>query len=311
MTICTPEQLRDALADVPAPSLIGIGDNVLDCYLHEDLAYPGGNALNVAVYSRLFFGGAAGFIGVMGDDRFADHLRTVLAEIDVDAAHVRTAHGANGMAFVALDDEGDRRFVGSNRGGVQHGLRLRITEQDHDYIAGFTRMHTSVYSAIDSELPSIAERGTLISYDYSDDARREDVSRSAPHIDVGFFSGSTLSETERDDLAEFALSHGVDTAVITLGARGALAYERGRRTTASVKEVAAIDALGAGDAFISGFLAARASGRGIDACLEVASATGALACTLRGAFGYPVHAGADARAQIIRRFPDPSEKGSA
>jgi len=307
----TPEQLRTLLSAVPAPSLVGIGDNVLDCYLHEDLAYPGGNALNVAAYSRLFFGGAAGFIGILGDDRFAQHLRGVLDDIEVDASHVRTAHGANGMAFVALDEDGDRRSVGSNRGGVQHQLRLRITEQDHDYIAGFARMHTSVYSSIDSELPSIAERGTLISYDYSDDARRDDIARSAPFVEVAFFSGSTLTDAERDDLAEFSLARGVDVVVITLGSRGALAYERGSRATAGVKSVEAIDALGAGDAFITGFLASRAAGHGIDACLDIASATGALACTLRGAFGYPVQAGEDAREQLTRRHPSAPAKGTA
>lgn len=311
MTTYTPEQLRGILSEVPAPSLVGIGDNVLDCYLHEDLAYPGGNALNVAVYSRLFFGGAAGFVGIMGDDRFAAHLREVLATIDVDASHVRIAHGANGMAFVALDDDGDRRFVGSNRGGVQHELRLRITEPDHDYVAGFARMHTSVYSSIDSELPSIADRGTRISYDYSDDAHRETIERSAPHVEIGFFSGSALTEPEQDDLAAFALAQGADVAVITLGSRGSLAYERGSRSAAGVKDVVAVDALGAGDAFITGFLASRAAGGDIEECLEIASATGALACTLRGAFGYPVQAGEDARTQLIKRLPHAPTKGSA
>jgi fructoselysine 6-kinase len=297
------DQLRELLSTVPAPSLVGIGDNVLDCYLHEDLAYPGGNALNVAAYSRLFFGGDAGFIGIMGDDRFADHLRGVLDEIGVDRQRARTAHGWNGMAFVALDDDGDRRFVGSNRGGVQHELRLRITEQDHDYIARFARMHTSVYSAIDRELAGIAERGTRISYDYSDDARRDDVAASAPHVEVGFFSGGSLSEGERDDLADFALASGMGIVVITRGAQGAMAYERGRRTAVGVKPVNAVDALGAGDAFITGFLAATAAGAELDACLDIAATTGALACTLRGAFGYPVGAGEDARVQLVKRHP--------
>lgn len=297
----SPEQLHDILRTVPAPSLVGIGDNVLDCYLHEDLAYPGGNALNVAVYSKLFFGGDAGFVGIMGDDRFADHLRGVLDEIGIDRSRSRIAHGPNGMAFVALDDDGDRRFVGSNRGGVQHELRLRITEQDHAYVARYARMHTSLYSSINSELPAIAERGTRISYDYSDHASEDDIATSAPHVEVGFFSGSDLSDAAQDELAERALRHGMGTAVVTRGARGAVAYERGRRQSVGVKPVTAIDALGAGDAFITGFLAARAAERGLDECLEIASATGALACTLRGAFGYPVVAGDDARALLVKR----------
>jgi fructoselysine 6-kinase len=281
-----------------------VGDNVLDCYLHEDLAYPGGNALNVAVYSRLFFGGESGFIGIMGDDRFADHVRHVLDEIGVDRSRTRAAHGANGMAFVALDDDGDRRFVGSNRGGVQHGLRLRITEQDHEHIARFARVHTSVYSAVEAELPAIAERGTRISYDYSDDARPEVVSQTAPHVEVGFFSGGALGESGVEEIGARAIRAGMAAAVVTLGSRGAIAFERGNRTAVGVKEVAVVDALGAGDAFITGFLAARAAGRDLEACLEAASATGALACLSRGAFGYPVEAGDDARAQMLRRYPE-------
>lgn len=298
----TPAQLRDRLASVPAPSVVGIGDDVLDCYLHEDLAYPGGNALNVAVYSRMFFGADAGFVGIVGDDRFAAHLLNVLDELHVDHQRARRAHGANGMAFVSLDDEGDRRFVGSNYGGVQHGLRLRLTEQDFAYLERYDRVHTSVYSAIEPELAALTERGVSVSFDFSDDAPAGLLARVGTHIDVGFFSGGALTESEVDDVARTALASGVGVAVVTRGSRGARAYTQGTRAAAAVVPVVAVDALGAGDAFISGFLAARAAGNDIDGCLEIAATTGALACTYRGAFGYPVEAGRDARAQLIRRY---------
>lgn len=298
----TPAQLRDRLASVPAPSVVGIGDDVLDCYLHEDLAYPGGNALNVAVYSRLFFGADAGFVGIVGDDRFATHLLNVLDQLHVDHERARRAHGANGMAFVSLDEEGDRRFVGSNYGGVQHGLRLRLTEQDFAYLERYDRVHTSVYSAIEPELGALTERGIQVSFDFSDDAPAGLLARIGTHIDVGFFSGGALRESEIDDLGRAALASGVGVAVVTRGSRGACAYTDDARAVAAVLPVDAVDALGAGDAFISGFLAARAAGSDIDGCLEIAATTGALACTYRGAFGYPVEAGEDARAQLIRRY---------
>ncbi|HEY9310644.1 MAG TPA: PfkB family carbohydrate kinase [Microbacterium sp.] len=298
----TPAELRDRLASVPAPSVVGIGDDVLDCYLHEDLAYPGGNALNVAVYSRLFFGADAGFVGIVGDDRFATHLLNVLDELHIDHERARRAHGANGMAFVSLDEEGDRRFVGSNYGGVQHGLRLRLTEQDFAYLQGYDRVHTSVYSAIEPELAALTERGIRVSFDFSDDAPAGLLARIGTHIDVGFFSGGDLTESEIDDLGRTALATGVGAAVVTRGSRGACAYTDDARAVAAVVPVDAVDALGAGDAFISGFLAARATGNDIDGCLEIAATAGALACTYRGAFGYPVEAGDDARAQLIRRY---------
>lgn len=302
MTMYSADDLRDILSSVPAPSLVGVGDNVLDCYVHEDLAYPGGNALNVAVYSRLFFGGDAGFVGIMGDDRFAVHLQEVLDDIGVDRSRVRVARGANGMAFVELDDDGDRVFVGSNRGGVQAELRLRMSEADTAYLAEYARVHTSVYSSIEAELPAIAERGTAVSFDYSNDAASDIVRATARHVDVGFFSGGALSDAEVDALAAFALDSGMASVVITLGSRGARAFEAGAAHAVRVMPVDAVDALGAGDAFITGFLAARASDSDIQRSLEIASTTGALACTLRGAFGYPVRGGDDARAQLLRRY---------
>lgn len=305
MTMFTADELREAIGHVPPPSLVGVGDNVLDCYLHEDLAYPGGNALNVAAYSRLFFGGRAGFVGIMGDDRFAVHLAGVLDEIGVDRSRVRSAHGANGMAFVELDADGDRVFVGSNRGGVQAELRLRLTPADHEYLGGYDRVHTSVYSSIEAELPAIVEHGAVVSFDYSDDADETAVRSTAPFIDVGFFSGSALTDAEISARAAFALDSGMRAVVVTLGSRGARAFEAGAAHAVDVRSVVAVDALGAGDAFITGFLSARASGADLAQSLEVAATTGALACTLRGAFGYPVKGGEDARAQLLRRYRKP------
>ncbi|HWI30592.1 MAG TPA: PfkB family carbohydrate kinase [Microbacterium sp.] len=298
----TSALLRDRLARIAKPSIVGVGDDVLDCYLNEDLAYPGGNALNVSVYSRLLFDGIAGFVGIVGDDRFAQHLLAVLDEVGVDHTRVRRAAGANGMAFVALDDDGDRRFVGSNRGGVQEGLRLRLTETDLDYLSGFGRVHTSVYSAIELELPLLRARGIHVSFDFSDDPPASILERVAPHVEVGFFSGGALSDAEVERLGRRAVDAGIDTAVVTLGIRGSAAFSNGARSDAGVVPVEGIDALGAGDAFIAGFLAATAAGSDLDECLEIAAVSGALACTYRGAFGYPVEAGADARAQLIRRY---------
>ena len=41
--------------------LLGIGDNVSDQYVHKNTMYPGGQALNVAVFSRMQ-GAQTGFL---------------------------------------------------------------------------------------------------------------------------------------------------------------------------------------------------------------------------------------------------------
>lgn len=33
--------------------VIGLGDNVVDMYMHRNVMYPGGNAMNFAVYANL------------------------------------------------------------------------------------------------------------------------------------------------------------------------------------------------------------------------------------------------------------------
>jgi fructoselysine 6-kinase len=297
----TAEELQSILQTVPAPSVVGVGDNVLDCYIDEELAYPGGNALNIAVYSRLFFGAQSGFIGILGTDRFADHLRSTLDGIGVDHARSRTAVGQNGMAFVRVDDDGDRRFVGSNWGGVQAELRLRMTPFDLEYLAGYGVVHTSSYSSLTADLGAIASNSE-VSFDFSTVRDAASIEQVAPHIALGFLSGEGLTDTEVDALGRFVVDAGIERVVLTQGARGAKAFDRNGVTSIGIQETRVVDTLGAGDGFITGFIAARSAGADLAECLRIASVTGALACTRRGAFGYPVEAGADARRQMTRTY---------
>lgn len=50
--------------------VIGLGDNVVDKYEHIRTMYPGGNALNFAVYAKRL-GVDAAFLGAFGTDQEA------------------------------------------------------------------------------------------------------------------------------------------------------------------------------------------------------------------------------------------------
>ena len=54
--------------------VLGIGDNVCDVYLHRGIMYPGGQALNFAVYAKKL-GAAPDFMGVFGNDAVAEHVK--------------------------------------------------------------------------------------------------------------------------------------------------------------------------------------------------------------------------------------------
>lgn len=134
--------------------VLGLGDNVVDKYMHIKTMYPGGNALNIAVLAKLS-GIEAGYFGVFGDDEAAKHVYKTTADMGIDVSHCRFYHGENGYAEVRLDD-GDRVFIGSNQGGVskEHPIDL-LTDMDLDYIAGYDVCHTSIFSYVEAALPSI------------------------------------------------------------------------------------------------------------------------------------------------------------
>ena len=146
--------------------VLGLGDNVVDKYMHIKTMYPGGNALNIAVLAKLS-GIEAGYFGVFGDDEAAKHVYKTTADMGIDVSHCRFYHGENGYAEVRLDD-GDRVFIGSNQGGVskEHPIDL-LTDMDLDYIAGYDVCHTSIFSYVEAALPSIRKASRFVSFDFS------------------------------------------------------------------------------------------------------------------------------------------------
>jgi ribokinase len=79
------------------------------------------------------------------------------------------------------------------------------------------------------------------------------------------------------------VQRGVSTVVVTLGAAGAVAVHAGGALRTPAFPVAAIDTVGAGDAFSGGLAACLAAGAPLEDALLVASAAAALTCTRRGA----------------------------
>ncbi len=266
--------------------IIGVGDNVCDVYLHENCMYPGGQALNVAVYSRLL-GARSAYLGVFGTDAVGAHVQKVLDELGVEHSRCRVCPGENGYALVELAD-GDRIFRGSNKGGVLRQNPLKLTEEDLGYLSGFRVLHTSNNSYFDSSLPQARKAVACISYDFSRQWTGEDKLRDVcPWIDVAFLSCGDLPLEEAEALCGTIQSYGCRTAVATLGGRGALIRSGAQRHFQRADTVHAVDTLGAGDSFCAAFLCARElEGRTLTASAESAARFSARTCLCRGAFGH-------------------------
>jgi len=82
--------------------------------------------------------------------------------------------------------------------------------------------------------------------------------------------------------AGLLLDLGVGEVVVKLGAEGATAFTHGGSLHQPAKAVRAVDAVGAGDAFVAGYLSALLDGEGPAGCLERAVTTGAFAVASPG-----------------------------
>ena len=80
-------------------NVIGIGDNVVDKYVHTQTMYPGGNALNFAAYAAML-GHNAAYLGIFGNDAAAEHVMQVLDKVGVKWPHcLQVARGRTDISW--------------------------------------------------------------------------------------------------------------------------------------------------------------------------------------------------------------------
>lgn len=266
--------------------MIAIGDNVTDCYMDEQMYYPGGNAVNVAVGCRRtgYFSEVA-YLGIFGDDENANHLQNSLKKENIKLDRCRRAYARTAMPKVCLKD-GDRVFMGGPRDSVAHLFRLKLVREDLAYIKQFNICHTSCFSDIEEELPELKSY-LDISFDFSDMMNDNYLSRVCPHIKYAFFSGSELSDPEIDKLIKTCHTLGTPIVGVTLGSRGSIFSRYGKRFIKSIIPIKAIDTMGAGDSFISGFLSEYTKSGDMEKALDLAAKCSADTCLFHGGFGYP------------------------
>jgi len=267
--------------------IIGVGDNVVDCYLDQRLYYPGGNALNVAVNCKRNGVESAAYLGVFGDDEAAEHIKRCLILEGVSYQYSRKVYARSGHPAVNLTPDGDRVFCGGPRDTAQHILRIRLTQQDIDYIRSFDCCHTSCFSGIEPEL-SVLATCCDVSFDFSTRTEKEYIDVVSRHIRFAFFSGSSLTNDEITSIIDLCHANGTEIVGMTLGEKGALFSHRGEQFYQPIKSVGkVVDTMGAGDSFIAGFLTRFYDINDMKAALDYAADRAAVTCTFYGAFGYP------------------------
>lgn len=141
------------------------------------------------------------------------------------------------------------------------------------------------------------ERGTTVCLDVNFRSRLWSAEESAavmrswmPYVDVLIASDDELPlcVTESKDAGESSAlagelrAQGVREVVVKLGADGATTYDADGELYAPARPVRAVDAVGAGDAFVAGYLSALLDGEDLAGRLDRAVTTGAFAVASHG-----------------------------
>lgn len=259
--------------------ILGAGDNVADRYLDTATLYPGGNALNVAVFCARQ-GAEAGYLGVLGDDPAGSHILKSLQVEHVDTSMTRVVSGPNATADVELQGN-DRAFLRSNRSTALFDLE----DAQLAAMGEYDIVHSGYAGTLREHIPRIAERAA-VSFDFGNRFVLEETLPSLEHLFLASYSTSHLSQADARSLVERGLDAGATNVLATHGADGALfgSADGIRHQPADV--IDASDTLGAGDAFIAGVLTGLAARRDMVSTLVTASAQAAQACQYSGAFGH-------------------------
>lgn len=280
--------------------LIAIGDSVCDKYLSRGKMYPGGQCVNTCAYTRMI-GGKAAYLGKFGTDGIADYMRQVLDKLGIDYSHSRTYEGENGFALVTMKGN-DRVFLGSNRGGIAKENPFAFSEEDYEYIKGFTVIYTNLNSYIEDDIRELAETSVPIAFDFSDCRDQEYLEMIAPYAAVALLSCADLSDSEREQWMERVHEAGVEIVVGTAGEKGSYVLNKDEYLYApAMRAENIIDTMGAGDSYFAAFLyhlmSSSAGGKPIEddpektkqrihEAMDKAAAFAAHVCELEGAFGF-------------------------
>lgn len=271
--------------------VIGLGDQVVDKYEHLHLMFPGGNALNFAVFAKKL-GIDSAFLGAFGSDAEGKHVEESATALGIDLSYCRHYIGENGCTRVKLID-GDRVFQDSNRCGVLRTIGLNLSEDDISYLTRFDLIHSSIYSFSEQYLRVLKDRGIPVSFDFSNSFTREYLERILPFIEYPIFSCSHMTQTKMHNLMALCVEQGVELVLCTRGAEGAWVLYRGKTYHQPPYLVEARDTMAAGDAFLTCFLISYLSEENklsdserIRNALDRAALFAANQCLIEGSWGF-------------------------
>lgn len=290
-----------------AAGLVTLGETMglvaVDSLRHARTAHVGigGAESNVAIGVRRL-GAPAAWIGRVGDDPWGERIVRDLRAEDVATAVVVDPDAPTGL-MTKQTPHGLATQVAYHRAGSA-GSRLAPADVVPELLARAGVLHlsgitpglsTTAAAALDRAVELAAAHGVAVSFDVNHrvgvwgERDATGVYRRLAALSSVVFAGPEearlLTGTATTDpgalLEELAGVAGGD-AVLKLGEDGALARLEGRTLRRPAYAVRVVDTVGAGDAFVAGYLAELLAGRSPEQRLDTAARCGAIACSAAG-----------------------------
>lgn len=240
-----------------------IGDNCIDVYERIGKKYPTGNVVDTGVNLRKL-GIPVSIISTTGDDENGKWMLETLKKEGIDISHLKIAHGPTAITY--MDMHGKDRVHGKYVEGVLENIKF--DEDDVAFAASHDLVHTALWGKAEGVLPSIAALGTPIAFDYADQLDNRLVQETLPYVTYGFFSYHNGHDEKIEEFLKDKVARGMKIAVATFGEEGSLAWDGKRFYKCGIVKTEVENTVGAGDAFIAGFLYGILNGWPIDKCLE-------------------------------------------
>lgn len=260
----------------------------------------GGAESNVAIGVRRL-GGQATWIGRVGNDPIGDLVVSRLAGEGVDTSLVvRDETAPTSLMLKEQRTPGLSRVVYYRQFGA--GSRLRPQDLDEGRIGSAQALHVtgitpalsaSAAQTVNAAVEMARAAGVTVSLDVNYRAALWSPQQARPVLlDLVRLADIVFAG---DDEAELLGIHGdpmiqatsladlgPSRVVIKLGARGAVASLEGQQVEVPAPRVTAVDSVGAGDAFVAGFLAEQMAGASGESALDVGAACGAFVVQVPG-----------------------------
>ena len=295
--------------------IVTLGEVVSDIYRAEGespvelpfIARPGGAPANVAVAaSRL--GSEAAFIGSVGEDLFGDFILRALESEGVQTSSVvrQKPPTRTSLAFVEISDTGDRSFTFYRSSPAADEL-LSSEDVMEEIVSGASFVNFGSIPLIREPVRSATRRLAEIANELDipvafDVNFREhlwenpEVAREVvdPLLDLSTIIkmgddelAPLLDTKDPEEAANMLLERGASLVLVSLGSEGAFYATKDFSGNVPSFEVEAVDATGAGDAFLAAVLVRLSEGEWDEAAVREAvlrgTAAGSLACTGYGA----------------------------